>query len=104
QAWSRPGALTSMLNWYRASPVVVPPPGETAAHSPILDIPAEAMIVEMPHLLLWGEADEALRPASFSDLARYAPQLSIETIPGAGHWILHERPDEVATAIRSFCK
>ena len=25
--WSRPGALTAMLNWYRASKVMVPPPG-----------------------------------------------------------------------------
>ena len=25
--WSRPGALTAMLNWYRASHLVVPPPG-----------------------------------------------------------------------------
>lgn len=27
--WSQPGALSAMLNWYRASPVVVPPPGIT---------------------------------------------------------------------------
>ena len=28
EAWSAPGALTGMLNWYRASPLVVPQPGE----------------------------------------------------------------------------
>ena len=28
--WSKPGALTAMLNWYRASQMVVPAPGEAA--------------------------------------------------------------------------
>ena len=28
--WSQPGALTAMLNWYRASKIVVPAPGEEA--------------------------------------------------------------------------
>jgi epoxide hydrolase 4 len=103
EVWSRPGALTAMLNWYCASPVIVPEPGAAAPHSPILDFSAEAMTVRVPHLLLWGEADEALRPSSFAGLGQYAPQLDIKTISGAGHWILHEKPDEVAAAIRDFC-
>ena len=28
EAWSQPGALTGMLNWYRATPIVVPKAGE----------------------------------------------------------------------------
>jgi len=103
QAWSRPGALTAMLNWYRASPVIVPEPGAPAPHSPLLDLPAQQMTVGMPHLLVWGEADEALRPVCFEELGRYAPQLTVARIEDAGHWILHERPREVAAAIRAFC-
>jgi epoxide hydrolase 4 len=103
EAWSRPGALSAMLNWYRASPVIVPEPGTEAAHSPILDLPVEAMTVLMPHLLIWGEADEALRPVCFEGLGDYAPKLSVTRIPDAGHWILHERPGDVASAIRAFC-
>jgi pimeloyl-ACP methyl ester carboxylesterase len=103
RAWSQPGALTAMLNWYRASPMIVPEPGEMAPHSPILDIPPEAMTVRVPHLLIWGEADEALRPVCFDGLQNYAPQLTIRKIAGAGHWILHEKPDEVAATIRTFC-
>lgn len=103
QAWSRPGALTGMLNWYRASPVIVPEPGADPPHAPILDIPVQAMTVRVPHLLVWGEDDEALRPASIAGLAGYAPLLKVERVTGAGHWILHERPGEVASLIRSFC-
>ncbi len=101
--WSRPGALTAMLNWYRASQVIVPEPGAVPPPAPILDIPVAQLTVRMPHLLLWGEADEALRPACYKRLAEFAPRLTVRTVPNAGHWILHERPDEVAAAIRAFC-
>jgi epoxide hydrolase 4 len=102
EAWSRPGAMTGMLNWYRASPIAVPAIGEPAAHSPIDDMPDAAMRVRLPHLLLWGEADEALRPVTIADLADYAPELIVRRFSDSGHWILHERPQAVASAIREF--
>lgn len=101
-AWSRPGAMTAMLNWYRASRIAVPAPGEPAPDSPILSMPREALRVAMPHLVVWGEADEALRPACLEGLGDYAANLTIRRVAGAGHWILHEKPEEVADAIRSF--
>ncbi|MBO6719532.1 MAG: alpha/beta hydrolase [Rhizobiaceae bacterium] len=101
-AWSEPGALTGMLNWYRASPVAVPEPGGPAPEKSVLDLPAEAMTVHMPHLVLWGEEDIALRPSCIEGLDRYAPQLTVRRVAGTGHWILHEKPDEVAAAIAGF--
>ena len=59
EAWSRPGAMKAMLDWYRASPLVVPRPGETVHSAPILDLPAETLAVAMPHLVVWGEDDRA---------------------------------------------
>jgi pimeloyl-ACP methyl ester carboxylesterase len=102
EAWGRPGAMTAMLNWYRASPVVVPAPGEAAGDSFLLSLPDEAVAVRMPHLVVWGEADEALLPVCLDGLDRYAPELAIRRMAGAGHWILHEKPAEVADAIRLF--
>jgi pimeloyl-ACP methyl ester carboxylesterase len=102
EAWSRPGAMTGMLNWYRASPITVPAEGEPAAHSPIDDIPDTAMRVRVPHLLLWGEADEALRPVTTDGLADFAPNLTIRRFANSGHWLLHEQPQAVANAIRGF--
>ena len=101
-AWSEPGALAGMLNWYRASPIVVPASGEKPPPAPILDIPEDAMTVRVPHLLLWGEDDAALRPSSIAELGRYAPRLTTRRFAGSGHWILHERPAEIASAIREF--
>jgi epoxide hydrolase 4 len=102
EAWSQPDALEAMLNWYRASELVVPLVGEEAGPVPILDMAQERFKVHMPHLVLWGEADQALRPSCLLGLDAFAADLTIKRVPGAGHWILHERPDEVASAMRAF--
>lgn len=101
-AWSRPGALQAMLYYYSSSPIVVPRPDETVTTAPLLDVPAERVLVRMPHLVVWGEADEALRPSALNGLDQFAADLTIKRIPDAGHWILHEKPGEVANAIRAF--
>lgn len=103
-AWSQPGALTAMLNWYRASPVAVPAPGEAPGSALVLDMPEEAFRVAMPHLVVWGEADQALRPSCLDGLGRFADDLTVERIAGASHWVLHEKPAEVAAAIRAFLR
>jgi len=102
EAWTKAGAMTAMLNWYRASPIVVPGPGEGAPEKSLLDMPPETFAVRMPHLVIWGEEDVALRPSCLEDLGRFAPDLTVERVPGAGHWILHEKPGDVAAAIRRF--
>ncbi len=102
-AWSGEGTMTAMLNWYRASPVVVPPTDvpvqSLAGKVPVLDLPADAVRVRVPHLVIWGERDEALRPSCLGGLERYAADLTIHKTPAAGHWILHERPGEVAETV-----
>lgn len=101
-AWSQPGALTAMLNWYRATPLVVPAPDEPAPASQFLAMPAEQFRVRMPHLVIWGEADQALRPSCLEGLADFALDLRIERVADSGHWILHEQPDRVASLIADF--
>lgn len=100
--WSLPGVLTAMLNWYRASPIVVPEVGAAAATAPILEAPMERMTVGVPHLVVWGEQDEALRPACLEGLEDFAPDVTVERVPDAGHWLLHEKPDAVAERIARF--
>ena len=101
-AWSQPGAMRGMLNWYRATQLIVPGLDEPAPDAPILAMPAEAFRVRMPHLVVWGEQDQALQPACLAGLDAFADDLTIERVPDAGHWILHERPNAVASAIRRF--
>lgn len=102
EAWSQPGAMTGMLNWYRASPVIVPEPGAPAPASGLLNSDLSAFTVRCPHLLVWGDADVALQPSCYADLGQFAADLRIEHIDGSTHWILHEKPAEVAALIRGF--
>lgn len=97
--WSRPGRLTGMLNWYRATPIVVPAAGQSA------QVPAlskETYRVRMPHLLIWGLRDTALLPEATRGLERYCDALTRIEIEDADHWIAHQRPDQVAGLIRGW--
>lgn len=89
EAWSRPGALTGALNWYRANDFGA---GGTAVHG----IPAA---VPVPTLLVWGSEDRALLPSLAMQHHSVASRLSVHVLPGAGHWTLRERSREVNALI-----
>ena len=98
--WSRPGALTAMLNWYRASPLVVPPPGAT------VPIPKWVLgafpKVRVPTLVVWGLRDPALLPLQLDGLDRLVDDLTIVRLPDAGHFAPWEAPEAVARALEPF--
>jgi epoxide hydrolase 4 len=102
EAWSRPGALTAMLNWYRATPLLVPAPGEAVAPDARLVLDPAALRVRMPHLLLWGMKDQALLPVSRAGLADLCDDLTLREFPDADHWIAHQQPEAVIAALRAF--
>ena len=101
-AWSEPGALEAMVAWYKATPLLVPLPGETVAADPLAHINPAMVRVRMPHLLLWGVEDKALRPSCHAGLDTYCDELTIRTVAGADHWIIHQRPAEVIAEIEAF--
>jgi pimeloyl-ACP methyl ester carboxylesterase len=88
RAWKRPGAMTAMVNWYRA-----------AARHP-LRLPEGR--VRVPTLLLWGLRDtflgRELAPAS----AALCDHVRLERFPSAGHWLLHEEPAAVNRLVTDF--
>jgi pimeloyl-ACP methyl ester carboxylesterase len=98
--WSQPGALTTMLNWYRASTIEVPAPGEEAraplwTHAPFPKL-------RMPTLVVWGLKDSALLPVQIEGLPDLVDDLRLVTSPSAGHFITWEEPGTVTGAIREF--
>lgn len=99
-AWSQPGALDCALNLYRASPLHPPTPDEPGPAALSLD--PTALTVSMPTLVIWGEADTALGTVLLEGLDQLVPDLRIERIADASHWVIHERPAEVNAAIRRF--
>ena len=98
--WSRPGALKSMIAWYKASKVEVPKVGEEAkaplwTHAPFPSL-------SMPVLVIWAMGDTALLPVQLEGLDKLADDLRIVKVPDASHFVTWERPEAVTGAIREF--
>ncbi|MFF7992109.1 alpha/beta fold hydrolase [Kitasatospora xanthocidica] len=54
----------------------------------------------VPTRLLGGELDPVIRPVLLSPAGAPADDLTAEVLPGCGHFLPHERPREVAAAVR----
>ena len=102
EAWSQPGALTGSLNYYRASPLYPPIGDDPGAKALRLD-PANFM-VRVPTLVVWGMRDQALLPGNLDGLAACVPDLRIERLPDASHWVMHEQPERLNQLIREFIR
>lgn len=98
--WSQPGAFNAMLNWYRASKLLVPPPGVTV---PLPDWLLRAFpSVKVPTLVVWGMRDAALLPLQLEGLESLVDDLAIVRLPDAGHFAPWEAGQEVAAALAPF--
>jgi pimeloyl-ACP methyl ester carboxylesterase len=87
-AMAQPGGMRSMINWYRAA----------------LRYPSarENQVVEAPTLLVWAEDDVALGKPLTYGLDEWVSDLTLHYIPGCGHWVQNEAPDEVNRALLDF--
>ncbi|WP_394653749.1 alpha/beta fold hydrolase [uncultured Sphingomonas sp.] len=97
--WSQPGALTAMLNWYRASAIIVPAPGETPERPAFLDAPFPP--VTQPTLVIWGLRDTALRQVQLEGLDVMVPDMTVTKVD-AGHFVPWENAPAVIAAIRDW--
>jgi epoxide hydrolase 4 len=92
-ALRQPGALTATINYYRA-----------AVRRGPLAVRRDTRRVTVPTLLLWGMRDRYLRPTLLNGLDRWVPDLRIERLPDATHWIQHEQPARVNQLLLEFLK
>jgi pimeloyl-ACP methyl ester carboxylesterase len=98
--WSQPGTMKAMLNWYRASKLIIPPPSITV---PLPEWVLGAFPkVEVPTLVVWAMKDTAVLPLQLDGLDRLVEELTIVLIPDAGHFVPWQAPGEVAAALRPF--
>lgn len=102
EAWA--AGLTGPLNYYRASPLRPPRPGPPHDDPAVaaVTLPPEMLHVGLPTLVLWATGDTALLPELLDGLQDYVPQLQLERIDGATHWVVHEQPALVASRLQAF--
>ncbi len=85
-----PGALTAMLNYYRAALR-----GGGALQQRALGYPT----IEIPTLVVWGLQDHALGPHNLDELPCFVRNLTTVTIADAGHFVHEDRPEQVTTQL-----
>jgi pimeloyl-ACP methyl ester carboxylesterase len=89
QAWSQPGAMTAMLNWYRAA----------FWHRPQI---TRDMHVRVRTLMLWGVHDVALSRRMARPSLDYCDDGNLIFFPDATHWVQREEADEVNRHLLQF--
>jgi pimeloyl-ACP methyl ester carboxylesterase len=99
EQWGQPGALTAMLNWYRASAIQVPAMDETPERPAFLNAPFPPL--KVPTLVIWGLGDKALLPSQLEGLEDLVPGVTIEKVD-AGHFVPWENPTAVVKAMRDW--
>lgn len=92
-AWGKPGALAAMINYYRAAVRALAGGGA-----------ASSARVQAPTLLIWGEQDRYLGLCLSEDLERWVPDLRVERIPEASHWVMADAPGRVNELILGFLR
>jgi len=97
--WGQPGAMTAMLNWYRASAIIVPAMDETPERPAFLDAPFPP--ITQPTLVIWGMKDKALLPSQLEGLDALVPDMTLVKVD-AGHFVPWEAPEAVTSAIRDW--
>ena len=86
----RPGGMTAMLNWYRALVRY----GGFARH----DFPQ----IDIPTLMIWGDADVALDIATALGTEAHVRHLTFRRLPGISHWVQQEAPEAVNAMLEAW--
>lgn len=92
--WAQPGAFHAMAEWYRANytPDLLNP-----------DVPLALPPVRVPVRYLHGERDLAFtRGLETGSGAFVDADYDEQVVPGTTHWMIHERPDEIARLVKDW--
>lgn len=82
EAWAQPGAMTAMVNWYRA----------VIRHQPPMP---QDVRVKVRTLMMWGMKDVALTHRMARPSMDYVDEGNLILFPEATHWVQNDAAEEV---------
>lgn len=88
EAWDRPGALTAMVNWYRAIPLTSGKPFRGR--------------LSMPVLVIWGRQDSFMESGIAEESLKLCDRGNLHWFEDATHWVHLEEPQAVSAALKAF--
>lgn len=89
RAWWQEGAITGMLNWYRAQ----------LRYPPIFP---EGEKIKVPTLVIWGAQDTVLSQEMAQESAAMCLDSQLALFDEATHWVQHEKAKEVNALLIDF--
>lgn len=96
EAWSQPGALTAMINWYRAMI-------RTGFRQAVRSSPGLPRIA-VPTLMLWGKQDVALGVEMAQPSIDLCAQGNLVFFENATHWVQHDEAAAVTNRLLEFLR
>ena len=99
--WQNREAAFGMLNWYRASPIDIPPP-DTPYALPEGWAPPALPRLTIPTLVIWAMDDLALPAENLAGLDEVVEDLTVVEVHGCGHFVPWEAPEKVNAAMDAF--
>ncbi len=89
-----------MLNWYRASRIVVPKVGEETVMPDWVQhgVPT----IRIPVRVIWGLDDKALLPVQLEGIGEIGDDVEVVPLNGVGHFAPWQAPGQVADALAPF--
>ncbi len=86
---SKPGALTAMINYYRAN-------------FRMLAGKQDSPKITVPVLMIWGEEDTALGLELTKGYEPYVQDFTLNRLPRVSHWVQQEAPAKVNLLLRTW--
>ena len=88
----KPGAMTAMINYYRANMAGLGDGGEPTP------------VIETPTLMIWGEQDKALGLELTQGYGPLVSDFTLERLSGVSHWVQQEAPEQVNARLLGWLK
>jgi pimeloyl-ACP methyl ester carboxylesterase len=85
-----PGAMTAMINYYRANTGMLDRWGPTPP------------VIEVPTLMIWGEEDTALGIENTEGYEPLVADFTLHRLPGVSHWVQQEAPERVNAILEGW--
>ncbi|HEY3920083.1 MAG TPA: alpha/beta hydrolase [Stellaceae bacterium] len=96
----RPGALESFRAFGRASAALRQNPLFALQNDMTRSLPI--LTKAIPTIFIWGDSDTFALPETGHEIAKHVPEAIFHWVPGAGHQVQTDKPDEAATIVRTF--
>ena len=96
----RPGALDAFRAFARNGAILRDNPLYALQNDMNVTLPT--LTKTIPTIFIWGDSDTFALPETGREIEKRVPDAKFHWVPGAGHQVQTDKPDEATKIIRAF--